>query len=57
MQLLILYKIRFNVSFYSADIAPLYPVEKFSILRTVFLSSGIEVPPDVTNVTIQFGDF
>ncbi len=29
---------------YSVEIAPLWPVEKFSILLTVFYSSGTDVP-------------
>lgn len=29
---------------------PLVPVEKFSIDRTVFSSSGTDVPPEVSNV-------
>jgi len=36
---------------YSADLAPLVPVEKFSILLTVFFSKGTEVPPLVINIT------
>jgi hypothetical protein len=34
----------------SADLAPLVPVEKFSILLTVFNSNGTDVPPLVTKI-------
>ena len=36
---------------YSALVAPLVPVEKLSINRTVFFSSGTVVPPEVTITT------
>ena len=36
---------------YSALVAPLVPVEKLSINRTVFFSSGTVVPPEVTIAT------
>ena len=36
---------------YSALVAPLVPVEKLSMNRTVFFSSGTVVPPDVTITT------
>lgn len=35
---------------HSVEIAPLFPVEKFSIDLTVFFSNGIEVPPLVTKI-------
>lgn len=42
---------------YSADLAPLDPVLKFSIDLTVFFSRGTLVPPEVTNATGVFEDF
>jgi hypothetical protein len=38
------------ISSCSARIDPLVLVEKFSIDRTVFSSSGTDVPPDVSKV-------
>lgn len=35
---------------YSEDNAPLFPVEKFSTLLTVFFSNGTEVPPEVIHI-------
>lgn len=49
-----LLKIAISQLTYSAESAPLCPVEKFSIDRTVFFSSCTEVPPDVTQAIFTF---
>lgn len=39
---------------HSAEAAPRLPVLKFSMERTVFFSSGTEVPPEVTSTMGRF---
>ena len=46
-----------TTNYYSALVAPLAPVEKLSIKRTVFFSKGTVVPPEVMITTLLFKFF